>query len=77
MNNTLGEVLCCSQIQSPERSYRFGRGLKGFLEMMTFELGHSIGEGICQRHKGRKRWEDISCRGNGVKRTLGGIVFAA
>ena len=54
----------------------FGRISEGFLDMVDLEQGNKIRAGPCQRQKNRRRWEGVSCRGNGKnqRKTLWGSV---
>ena len=44
--------------------------------MVDLEQGNKIRAGPCQRQKNRRRWEGVSCRGNGKnqRKTLWGSV---
>ena len=68
----------CGQVWSSKRPYLFGRILEGFLEMVGLEQGNKIRAGPCPRQKNTKRWEGVSCRGNGTnqRKTLWGSIWS-
>lgn len=46
--------------------------------MVDLEQGDKIRAGPCQRQKNRRRWEGVSCRGNGKnQRKICGVVSEA